>query len=222
MRTVVYVDGYNLYYGRLRATPYKWLNIRSLIANILRIQDPANDLIKVVFCTAGIRARLATHGSASVEAQTAYHRALEAAGVEVVSGSHALEVTKMPAVRQGQKYPDPADRVEVWRMEEKQTDVNIALGMYRDAISGEFDQVVLVTSDTDLVPALQAIQSDVPKIQRGLMLPRHPKGTRPPTQSLVRLAQWTRDHINDDELQAALFPDRVPTRKVAVTKPSHW
>jgi len=26
-RTVIYIDGFNLYYGALRGTPYKWLDI---------------------------------------------------------------------------------------------------------------------------------------------------------------------------------------------------
>lgn len=35
LRTRVYVDGYNLYYGCLRKTPYKWLDIRALAERIL-------------------------------------------------------------------------------------------------------------------------------------------------------------------------------------------
>jgi hypothetical protein len=30
MRTVVYVDGFNLYYGALRGTPFKWLDLYGL------------------------------------------------------------------------------------------------------------------------------------------------------------------------------------------------
>jgi 6-hydroxy-3-succinoylpyridine 3-monooxygenase len=35
LRTRVYVDGYNLYYGCVRKTAYKWLDIRALAAQIL-------------------------------------------------------------------------------------------------------------------------------------------------------------------------------------------
>ena len=107
-------------------------------------------------------------------------------------------------------------------MEEKQTDVNLALGMYRDAMSDDYDQVVLVSSDTDLVPALLAIQEDAPQVRRGLILPRHPIAARPPTRSLSAPCHWTRDHINDDELEAALFSNRVPTAKKPADKPAHW
>ena len=30
MKTIVYVGGFNLYYGCVKRTPYKWLNIQSL------------------------------------------------------------------------------------------------------------------------------------------------------------------------------------------------
>jgi 6-hydroxy-3-succinoylpyridine 3-monooxygenase len=35
LRTRVYVDGYNLYYGCVRKTAYKWLDICALAAQIL-------------------------------------------------------------------------------------------------------------------------------------------------------------------------------------------
>lgn len=223
MKTVAYVDGYNLYYGRLRRTPYKWLDIQRLVEHILHVQNPHSTLDKLVFCTASIRARFATHGKDSVEAQSAYHRALQAKGVEVVLGQHTTpEKTKMPAVRDTQDQLNQSDTVEVWRVEEKQTDVNLALGMYRDAISGNYDQVILVSSDTDLVPAFKAIRADTPSIQLGLILPRRPNGARPQAKSLSELCHWTRGHIRDEELEASLFPDRVPTRKKSVDKPIHW
>ena len=35
MLTNIYVDGFNLYYGCLRGTPYRWLNLAQLCALIL-------------------------------------------------------------------------------------------------------------------------------------------------------------------------------------------
>ncbi|ORE87145.1 hypothetical protein ATO7_08897 [Oceanococcus atlanticus] len=223
MRTVAYVDGYNFYYGRLRNTSYKWLNVWKLIEHILHVQEPDTSLTKLVFCTAGIKARFASHGKDSVEAQSTYHRALKSSGVEIVLGQHTKpEKAKLPRAHSDVHHPDPSDVVEVWRMEEKQTDVNLALGMYRDAMNGEYDQVVLVSSDTDLVPALSAMQEDAPHVRRGLILPRRPTGARPPSKSLSELCHWTRDHINNDELDAALFSNRVPTAKKPADKPGHW
>ena len=35
MRTRIYVDGFNLYYGALKGTRYKWLNLVELVRQLL-------------------------------------------------------------------------------------------------------------------------------------------------------------------------------------------
>ena len=35
MRTSIYIDGFNFYYGAVKDTPYKWLNFKSLFATLL-------------------------------------------------------------------------------------------------------------------------------------------------------------------------------------------
>lgn len=35
LRTRVYVDGFNLYYGCLKGTPWKWLNLVALFERVL-------------------------------------------------------------------------------------------------------------------------------------------------------------------------------------------
>jgi hypothetical protein len=39
MRTIVYIDGFNLYYGAVKGTPYKWLDLKSVCQKLL---DPHN------------------------------------------------------------------------------------------------------------------------------------------------------------------------------------
>ena len=39
MQTNVYIDGFNLYYGSLKGTPYKWLNPRSMVQALLPRQQ---------------------------------------------------------------------------------------------------------------------------------------------------------------------------------------
>ena len=84
MRTIAYVDGYNLYHGRLKHTPFKWLDLHGLLGLILRIQNPASELIEVKLFTANIKARFARRGQESVAAQSTYHRALTARGVQII------------------------------------------------------------------------------------------------------------------------------------------
>ncbi len=42
--------------------------------------------------------------------------------------------------------------------EEKQTDVNIALKMVSEAVLGHYDTAILVSGDTDMIPAINTIR----------------------------------------------------------------
>lgn len=53
MKTNVYVDAFNLYYGCLKGTPYRWLDI----AELCRQELPANTLNRIRCFTARVSAR---------------------------------------------------------------------------------------------------------------------------------------------------------------------
>ena len=56
MKTVIYIDGFNLYYRLLKRSPqYKWLNIKLLCENVL---IPANQIIEVNYYTARVSSRV--------------------------------------------------------------------------------------------------------------------------------------------------------------------
>jgi hypothetical protein len=40
MKTTIYIDGYNLYYGLIKNTKYKWLDLQGLFSQIAKIQTP--------------------------------------------------------------------------------------------------------------------------------------------------------------------------------------
>lgn len=65
MRTAFFVDGYNLFYGLLAGTPYKWLDLPSLLAHIIRVEHPDSTLDRVSFFTSGVKPSLASRGVAS-------------------------------------------------------------------------------------------------------------------------------------------------------------
>lgn len=52
MKTIVYVDGYNFYYGCLRHSSDKWLDLFRLFGAILKEQNPAASLDAIKFFTA--------------------------------------------------------------------------------------------------------------------------------------------------------------------------
>lgn len=230
-RTAIYVDGYNLYYGRLRDTPFKWLDLVALFSAILRVQDNAAQVQAVKFFTAPALARFASHGQTSVEAQHRYHRALENLYPDIFSitlGAHSMDAggALLPTYQEGLPY-DRNVRTRVWKIEEKKTDVNLAMAMYRDAAKGLFDQVVLCSNDSDAEPMLAALREDFAAIRIGVVTPVRPpipgKGaSRGFSTSLAQHADWVRRHILDEELQAAQLREVIPTGRKAIRKPAHW
>ncbi len=230
-RTAVYVDGYNLYYGRLRGTTFKWLDLVTFFDSLIQRRDQNEALTCVNLFTAYAAARFSTHGAASVQAQSAYHRALQQRHGErfcITYGTHSTEDdgTLLPTFVEGQPY-DRALRSRVWKIEEKKTDVNIALGMYRDVAKGLVDRVILVSNDSDTEPLLEAVRKDFPHIMIGVVMPRHPVKTvdepqRRRSGSLAARADWTIEYILDEHLQEALLPDVIPTKKKPIRKPPHW
>lgn len=224
MKTIFYVDGYNLYYGCLKHSAHKWLDLKILLVEqILRQQDPASQLLHINYFTAPILARVASRGQQAADAQSAYLRALQnhlKGQIQIIGGYYTLEKAHLPVY----KLPlDKQDRTNVWRLEEKQTDVNIALEAYRDAIKGHADQLVFVTNDTDIAPALRMIREDLQDaIRIGIILPVNENSKRPGNRKLSEHADWTRTYIRYEELAASRLPDVVPTRKKPISKPDYW
>lgn len=230
-RTAVYIDGYNLYYGRLRHSEHKWLDVVSLFDALLKVQDPITTLTTVKFFTAPALPAFSSQGMASVIAQQSYHRALETlhcGRFALVLGSHSYDKsgTLLPTFIPGKAY-DRSVRSRVWNLEEKKTDVNMAMAIYRDVAKDRCDQVVMCSNDSDAEPVLAAIRDDFPEVKIGVVTPVRPPNSelapgRRVSTSLSRHAHWTRSYLRDDELSQAQLPLQIATRKKPIRKPSHW
>ncbi|RMO24834.1 NYN domain-containing protein [Pseudomonas savastanoi] len=229
MRTACFVDGYNLFYGLLAGTPYKWLDIPSLLAHIIRVERPDSTLQAVSFFTTGVMPRLATRGILSKEAQDTYLRALKAHGVEVFYGRHQLEPRYAPRFVDKNTPASRVDQIGIWKLEEKETDVHIAISMYRLAArqmvlppEERIQQIVLVSADTDMTPAMRAIREDFPDVRLGVILPHREGAKRAVPGSLKLHSDWMRRVVTNDELSEHQFPPRIPTRKKPADKPKYW
>lgn len=229
--TAVYIDGYNLYYGRLRGTPYKWLDLVALFEGLLRDQASPSQLVSVNYFSAPALGKFATHGAASVVAQQDYLRALQTLHPErlsIILGKHIYDRsgTSLPRFELGKPF-DRTQRVKVWKIEEKQTDVNLALSMYQAASSGRFQQIVVCTNDSDAAPALQAIRANFGHLRIGLVTPRRPppadgRSHRAVSVSLDAHSDWTRHYLLDADLAQAQLPVFIPTSKKPIRRPPHW
>lgn len=227
IRTRAFIDGYNLYYGRLRGTPFKWLDLVELMRSVIRSQHGDNELECLHYFTAPAKEAFATHKRESVQAQQTYHRALNARHPDdfrLVLGNHTFDRkgALLPRFVDGQPC-DKTDRVRVWSLEEKQTDVNLALAMYRACVKATCEQIVVCSNDSDVEPVLAAIREDFPAIRIGVVTPARPSDEhRRYSKSLAQHAHWVRRYITDDELQHAQLPVQVATAKKPAQKPPHW
>src|SRR4051812_12536392 len=98
MDTIVYVDGFNLYYGSLRKTPCRWLDLSKLCRRLL----PANNILKIKYFTAKVSARPDDPGQPT--RQQAYLRALATLPEMEIYFGHFLshEVSMLLAQSTGQ------------------------------------------------------------------------------------------------------------------------
>jgi 6-hydroxy-3-succinoylpyridine 3-monooxygenase len=53
MKTIVYVDGLNLYYAALRGTPYKWLDLYALFRD--KVLEAGTEVEQIRYYTAPVK-----------------------------------------------------------------------------------------------------------------------------------------------------------------------
>jgi uncharacterized LabA/DUF88 family protein len=205
-RTIVYVDGFNLYYGSVKGTAYKWLDIRKLVRLLL----PRHDVAHVHYFTARVKA-----GPRDIQQparQEIYLRALRTlSGFTIHFGSFQQHAKWLPLALPvgGQTH------ARVLVSEEKGSDVNIATLLLIDAHDRLFQQAVVVSNDSDLVLPVRMVQKKF-GLPVGVLHP-HKEGS----VKLREAAAFFRP-IPRGALAACQFP---PTMRDAVgrfTKPPTW
>ncbi|MDW7547477.1 NYN domain-containing protein [Pseudoalteromonas peptidolytica] len=230
MKTRIYIDGYNLYYGCLKRTPYKWLDLYRLFHSYIlpsssHSRHSYSDL-SIKYFTADIVAN-AAKSEDSLKDQQAYHRALtfnaQEGQLEIIKGYYATNQTRAFKIDESnpKKPPKECEYVDVWKLEEKQTDVNIAVESLYDVMTDDsLEQVIFVTNDTDLSRVLEKIQS-LNKVKVGLVIPTT-DNVRMPNEKLDKFSDWTRKNILIEELKASQLPRVVEGKRKPVVKPVGW
>jgi hypothetical protein len=91
MKTIVYVDGFNLYYGAVKGTSYKWLDIHKLSQLLL----PKNQIVAIKYFTALVSARPGDPDQPN--RQQIYWRALRTIpNLEIIYGHFLENNIRMP------------------------------------------------------------------------------------------------------------------------------
>ena len=208
-RTIVYIDGFNLYYCLLRNTPYKWLNLELLCDQVLL--PSAHDILAIKYFSARISARKDDPGAPT--RQDMYWKALRAfcPKVEIIEGFF-LQSEKMSylAPSAGHGF------VKTIKTEEKGSDVNLAVHMLNDAWLDKYDCAVMISNDSDMYESVNLLKKYCHK-RVGWCLPDNP-GVHI-SRKLADIPDFKRK-INAEVLSKSLLPNPIPGTKIH--KPATW
>ena len=139
MRTIAYVDGFNLYFGALRHTPHRWIDLQRLVKLHLM---PRNQLIGIKYFAAKLHPRPKDPDAPA--RQAVYLRALATLPNLEITLGHFL--TKNVRMLLANPVPGQPPTVEVVKTEEKGSDVNLAVQMLHDAHLDRFDCAVIAAA----------------------------------------------------------------------------
>ncbi|MBV6418691.1 MAG: 6-hydroxy-3-succinoylpyridine 3-monooxygenase HspA [Steroidobacteraceae bacterium] len=213
MKTNIYVDAFNLYYGSLKQTAYRWLDLAALAQAIL----PKHKVGRIRYFTALVSTIPGDGDGAQPQRQQVYIRALETtANLTVHYGHYLSHERSMPLARPPTNGPRFATVVKT---EEKGSDVNLATMLLLDAFRNDFEQAVVISNDSDLVLPIQVVRNEL-QLPVGVVFPC----SRPNRTASVQLraaATFTRN-IREATLQKCQFPATLTDSRGTITKPSKW
>jgi uncharacterized LabA/DUF88 family protein len=218
MRTVVYVDGFNLYYSILRRTNLKWLDLVALFRD--HVLDANAQLVEVRYYTAPILARMSDDPK-SVQRQRIYLQALRRMypdQLKIVEGRIAVTTPFQRLVKPIPNAPDVL-RVQVYDFNEKKTDVSLASDLLAGAWTGAFDQAVICSNDTDLDPALATLRKHHPQLRLGIVAPVKGSDSRYIAADLKKHADWSKT-LSLVHIANAQLPERIPASSLC--RPETW
>ena len=200
-RTITYIDGYNLYHGMrdARLQSSRWLDLAALAESLLK---PQQRLELVRYFTTMVRGN-----PPKAMRQAAFVQALHARGGIEIDFGHFLSKTM--------KCPNCGN--EWAKHEEKKTDVNIAVRILDDAYDNRFDVAMVVSGDSDLVPAIESIHTRFPKKRIIVAFPPRRHSTE---LQLVANESFT---IGKGKIRSNRLPDPVITPEgIQLQAPAGW
>jgi NYN domain len=215
LQTIVYMDGFNLYYGACRAAGRRWLNPLALAQRLL----PNDEIVEIGYFTANIKRDPEDPGAQ--DRQRLYHRALQTIpNLEIFLGRYISKQVRGELV---DATPDELPKRTVLTYEEKGTDVNLATRLLLDGFNRRYESAAVISNDGDLKMPIQVVREELDlhvTVVNPVLHSKHRSAALspdplPPNASFIRLS--ARDVI---ECQ---FPEQVISPKGArLIKPETW
>lgn len=205
MKTYIYIDGFNLFYRRLKGTTFKWLDLKQFSSSLL---SEKHKIAKIKFFTARVSGKWDEQKPIR---QQAYLEALKAyiPEIEIIEGIYRYREVYMPTVAsKGKEF------VKVIKAEEKGSDVNLAVDLLHDAWKQCYDCAVVVSNDHDLAESLRIVKNECKKVV-GLFI----TDSKNTVKSLITNSNFQK-HIRENILSKNQLPLIIPNTSIRC--PSEW
>ena len=208
-----YIDGFSLYYGCVKDSQYKWLDLAALC----RKAYPSLQINRIRYFTARTSA-LPTDPNIP-HRQQLYLRALKTIpDLTIHYGFFQSKPTSMPLETpplQGSKY------VRVVKTEEKGSDVNLASYLLLDGFQRDYEVAIVVSNDADLAEPIKLVRQEL-GFPVGVLVPAVKKG-RLPSKRLMKVSEQRYYRpIRVGALRVCQFPSILTDVKGQFSKPNAW
>ena len=206
MKTIVYVDGFNLYYGTVRNTSHKWLDLGKLFRFLL----PGDEVLKIRYFTALIRPT-ADDPRRPQRQQISLRALATLPNLTVHYGRFLTHPKRLP------RHPlaNPPEMVDVLKTEEKGADVNLASYLLTDCFDSACEQSVVVLADGDLALPIEIARERFGN-RVGVLIPwRHDSA------KLREVADYHRV-IREGAVRVCQFPNSLTDAIGRFHRPPEW
>lgn len=214
MKTFLYIDGFNLYYSAVKDTPFKWLDPLALASRAF----PRNQFVQTRYFTARVHA-LPGNPDQPLRQQIFWRALQTLPNFEIIEGDFRTRRTRMAVVS------PPPNTIEVFKVEEKGSDVNLAAHLLMDGFLGRYDAAIVISGDSDLVTPIRMVKEQLRK-PVGVLNPQRLSGpnARPPRRNagLKNAATFYQNGVTWSQLQNSQFPATLTDPNGTFTKPASW
>jgi uncharacterized LabA/DUF88 family protein len=203
-RVSFFVDGFNLYYSlknlakERNDASIKWLNLHSLLSSYLREDE---ELASIHYFTA----IYPFNGQGTMNRHRNYIKALKSKDVKIIEGEF----------KKKDRYCSNC-RTRFASAEEKNTDVNIAIHLFKNAFLDSYDKAVVVSGDSDILNAIKEVKSCFPEKEIGI-LPPYGKWSNDLRKHADFVIKMKQNHIAKHK-----FPIQINFNETKINCPPKW
>ncbi len=210
-RAIVYIDGFNLYYGCLQGTGYRWLDVGELSKRLL----PKDDVVAIKYFTARVGPR--PWNPRKPQAQETYLRALRTVpNLSIHLGhflTHEISARLVRPPRQGSPFR------QIWKTEEKGSDVNLGSHLLIDGFRARYDLAVVISNDGDLKEPVHVVRHEL-NAPVGILNPHRTRSWALSPRVLPQGSFYK--PIRPGALGASQFPATMVDQNGSFSKPPGW